>query len=415
MPDIRTCASTGKQFIVFDQDAEFYKKIGVPLPTLCPEERTRRRFAFRNEIHLYRHTCALTKKPIISSLSPQSPYKVISTEAWWSDDWDAMEYGRPVSWEEPFFQQFKNLFMRVPQISLHTTNNENCPFNNYVAECKNCYLINGSVYCQDCYYGNPYYCNSCVDSLLVRNGELCYECVTCDHCYNCNFCHDCVNCIDCDYCYDCRGCENCFGCAGLRKKSYHIFNKPVSKEIYKEKIKELLRDRQAVLFEFEKQKRSAPHRATVGEKCENVTGDYVYESKNTHYAFDCSRCQDCSYIAQVIDCKDCYDCNYTEENELCYEYIGYYRNNRAFFSTTCFGSNDLWYCQYCMNCSECFGCVGLKRKSYCIFNKQYSADEYKDITTRLIEKMKRAGEFGEFFPMSLSPFPYEDTVAAMYF
>jgi hypothetical protein len=52
---------------------------------------------------------------------------------------------------------------------------------------------------------------------------------------------------------------------------------------------------------------------------------------------------------------------------------------------------------------------------YCIFNKQYSKEEYEKIVPTIIEHMISTGEWGEFFPIELSPFGYNETVAPEYF
>ena len=62
-----------------------------------------------------------------------------------------------------------------------------------------------------------------------------------------------------------------------------------------------------------------------------------------------------------------------------------------------------------------FGCVGLKKKQYCILNKQYTKEEYEVLVPKIIEHMKRTGEWGEFFPISISPFSYNETVAQEYY
>ncbi len=66
-------------------------------------------------------------------------------------------------------------------------------------------------------------------------------------------------------------------------------------------------------------------------------------------------------------------------------------------------------------CSDCFGCVGLRNKSYCILNKQYTKEEYEELVPQIIERMMADGEWGEFFPSSMSPFGYNETVAQEYF
>ena len=73
------------------------------------------------------------------------------------------------------------------------------------------------------------------------------------------------------------------------------------------------------------------------------------------------------------------------------------------------------YCLFSHNINQCFGCVCLKNQSYCIFNKQYTKEEYEILVPRIIEHMMKTGEWGEFFPSSLSPFGYNETVAMEYF
>jgi hypothetical protein len=55
--------------------------------------------------------------------------------------------------------------------------------------------------------------------------------------------------------------------------------------------------------------------------------------------------------------------------------------------------------------------VGLKHKKYCILNRQYTQDEYERLVPQIIEHMRQGGEWGEFFPTTLSPFPYNETLA----
>ena len=70
----------------------------------------------------------------------------------------------------------------------------------------------------------------------------------------------------------------------------------------------------------------------------------------------------------------------------------------------------------CFNSKNIFGCIWLhSNQSYCIFNKQYTKEEYEVLVPKIIEHMMKTGEWGEFFPSSLSPFGYNETVAMEYF
>ena len=65
----KTCRVSGMKFAIFQSDLDFYDKVSpvfngkkyqIPTPTLCPEERTRRRMIFRNERKLYKRKCDAT-------------------------------------------------------------------------------------------------------------------------------------------------------------------------------------------------------------------------------------------------------------------------------------------------------------------------------------------------------------------
>src|SRR3989344_4811649 len=76
---------------------------------------------------------------------------------------------------------------------------------------------------------------------------------------------------------------------------------------------------------------------------------------------------------------------------------------------------DVFYSELSWHSDDLFGCVSMIKKKYCIFNKQYSPEEYKELKAKIIAHMKETKEWGEFFPESISPFPYHDTVAQDFF
>lgn len=425
---MKNCKHCSTSFEIKECDKKFYEKItlkinnktfSIPEPTFCPRCRQQRRFTFRNERNLYRRKCDGSGKEIISVYPPESPYKVYAQDVWWQGNWDASNNGRPYDFNKNFFEQFQELMKTVPRMGLHNVNSENSEYCNYTGDVKNSYLIFGSVYSEDCYYGSLYYSKNCVDTLVLRECEWCYECVDCRNLYNCLYCQDCMNSDFLLYCFDLQGCSECIGCAGLRRKKYYIFNKQYTKEEYAkyEKSLDLCNPEHHARLneELEKLKKEIPHRAMLATNSENVSGSHVFHSKNTFESFFADRCEDCSYCAQVVDLKDCHDNNYTEENELCYEYLGMYGTRRTFFSLFCRQTDETYYSDFIINCSNIFGCSNLRNKKYCILNKQYTRTEYEELLPRIIEHMKSNNEWGEFFPTSISPFPYNDSVAQEYF
>jgi hypothetical protein len=76
----KICPVSDREFAIFQKDREFLDKISpsfagqkfiIPNPTLDPHERQRRRLAQRNERNYYKSVCALTGKPIVTSVDPK--------------------------------------------------------------------------------------------------------------------------------------------------------------------------------------------------------------------------------------------------------------------------------------------------------------------------------------------------------
>jgi hypothetical protein len=68
-----------------------------------------------------------------------------------------------------------------------------------------------------------------------------------------------------------------------------------------------------------------------------------------------------------------------------------------------------------MEIDNCFGCVSLRKKKYCILNKQYTKEEYEELKEKIIEDMKARGEYGKFPPYSMGLCPYNLSTASIYF
>ncbi|MBI5621414.1 zinc-ribbon domain containing protein [Candidatus Falkowbacteria bacterium] len=425
-----TCKNCNQPFTITESDRQFYHKLNVPEPTHCPDCRTQRRMAVRNEKTLCQRTCDRCNKNVLSMYSSDQPFPVYCRDCWYGDAWGAENYAQEYDWSRPFFEQFAELQGKIPRPS--TLGNGlivNSDYCNYLGDAKNSYLCFGSIFIENCLYGNPYYSKDCVDSFLIRDCELCYQCITSEHLYNCFYCLDCFDSNNLYFCYDCKGCSECFGCAGLRNVKYHLFNQAVGEAEYRKFFGTFdfcnPENVAAAREKLRKNTLAMPHRYYQGVRNVNVSGNYINESKNTLVMFDVKRCEDSNYCAQVIDLKDCYDNNFTEENELCCDYISSWKNYRTLYSISCYQCSNVYYSDLCEGSGDLFGCCGLRKKHFCILNKQYTEAEYRDMVAKIIEQMsaqggsalggKTTGEWGEFFPVHKSLFAYNETVAQEYF
>jgi len=429
MPDINaTCLICNSPFVVKEEDQKFLDKVApiingvkysIPAPTLCPDCRQQRRQTFRNERTLYPNTCKLTGKAIISTFSSDKPYNVYDREVWWGDSWNPLDYSRDFDFSRGFFEQFDELLRDVPVAALIVKNSENCTYNNHLDDCKNCYLSFTTFESEEIYYSNwVVWAKNCFDNSFSSRNELCYEILNAENSYNSSFLQNCENISDSYFLYDCTGCSNCFGCVGLRHKKYHFFNEALTEEEYKKRMEEIFPLTSSSIEkykeEFQKLKSKFPHRAVRIINCENCTGDYIKSSKNCYLSFDILEGEDIRYCYDGGVGKDYMDCHYVGggKTEVVYECHNIELMLSA-FCDACWVGDRMLYCNNCFSCSNCFGCVGLRHEKYCIFNKQYSKEEYETLVPKIIEHMRETNEWGEFFPSRISPFTYNETLAAI--
>ncbi len=100
-------------------------------------------------------------------------------------------------------------------------------------------------------------------------------------------------------------------------------------------------------------------------------------SKNCYLSFDSGYDEDCLYNVTALYSKRCVDCLNVKDCELCYYSINTNQSYKTFFSRNCVSCVDTWFSQDCTGCSNVFGCSGQRNKKYCIFNEQYSKEEYE--------------------------------------
>ncbi len=434
--ETKNCQNCKQDFVIEPDDFSFYKKMDVPPPTFCPECRLIRRLAWRNEKSLYKRECSLCQKKIISIYSPDSKSDVYCDKCWWSDEWDASSHAMDVDFSKPFFSQFFELFNKVPAPNLYVLGPTmiNSQYSNMTNNLKNCYLLYDGCFDENVSYGSGvFYTKDSLDVTMVRKCELCYEIVTCINCYQTFFSQNCEDCVDVYFSYGLRGCNNCFGCVNLHKKSYHIWNVPYTKEEYENKIKSFgLDSHKNIIALKEKTKefwKKFPKKYYFGVQNVNVTGDYLEHSKNAKSCFGAANLEDSKFCSFVSNgpVKTTYDFTHYGDNiELVYETLqsgdGIYNVKFGWGNWT--NTNNANYNITVPGSSYIFGCVGLKKKKYCILNKEYSKEEYEELVPKIIKHMNdmpyidkkgRVYKYGEFFPVEFSPFGYNETTAQEYF
>ncbi len=428
----KTCTQCSATFEITDDDLAFLNKVSpvfsgkkelIPPSSHCPQCRLRRRLAFRNQIYVFSRTSSLSGKQIFSMWPHDVAFPVYSNDEWWGDGWDAMAYARPFDFQQSFFSQFNALRVRVPHVARSVINNENSDYCNNASDLKNCYMVFNTTGGEDGMYCDMMNgARDCIDCTRVPNAELCYDCCACGDSYNIQSSDGARSCSDSFFLRDCLSCRHCFCCVNLCRKEYCIFNEQKTKEEYEAYINTL--DLQSYKERIEWERKFLEFAITQPQpelkvlQSENVSGNYISNCKDTHKSYWMRNTETMKYCFGVNNAKDCRDYSiWGEQAELLYNCIscGNNVNHLLFCYEVLNSTSNMYYCQSCAGCNDCFGCIGLKKKQHCVFNTQYTQEEYEQLVPQIIAHMRTTGEWGEFFPITRETGPYNHSLAQRYF
>ena len=418
-PETRNCQNCKNEFVIEPEDRVFYQKFGVCEPKMCPLCGAQRRLAFRNERVFYKRACDKCKREIVSMYSPNKPYPVWCYECWFKDDWDATEYGAEYDPTGPFLEQVNDIYKKVPKVALIYVRSVNSEYVNISADNKNCYMLVESSNNEGCIHS--YWVQQCRDSVDLsysHQTELAYDSDDCYNSYRLLYSKGCHDSRDSYFLYDCTGCSDCIGCVNLRNKQYYVFNERLDKESYGRFLAKARLDTasgvEALRKKFADFIANQPRKYAEIVNAPGSSGNYIYDAKNCRKCFHSYDAEDCAYGEHVWrNAKDCVDVSTAGRNaQTIYNSIN---TGIDVANHICcvqgWSSTFLEYSFNCFNSNHSLGCAGLRKKDYCILNKQYSPEEYDDLRRKIIEEMKAAGEYGEFFSSQFSPFGYNETVA----
>jgi len=416
----KICEHCNKEFTISSGEMSMYEKVGIELPTIC--------FFCRVKIHLSfwlfgkfrRGKSDFSGESFITVLPEKNRYPIYTLTEWHSDVWEAMDYGMDYDSTKPFFTQLQELQEKIPHPHQNGSKNTNCDWCDDVWNSKNCYLSRSVVDCEDLHYSyrNINVKNS-VDVVVCFNLERSYDCVYCDHSYHLLYSHHSRDCVDSHFLFDCRNCQNCFMCWNLRGKSYCIENIQYTKEEYTERLKDFSLYSYSSIQLHKKRfeeimKEETVHRQNFNLKAYHSKGNQLMNVKNCYNCFTISDSEDSSNCIRgrceksCIDTGGCWDSEMVANSASC---LNGYALKYCNLSPSRFSE----YLDLCIECEYCFGCVGLKKKKYCILNKQYTQEEYELLKEEIISDMKKRDEYGKFLPYSMSAGPFNFSTSFLYF
>ena len=147
----------------------------------------------------------------------------------------------------------------------------------------------------------------------------------------------------------------------------------------------------------------------------SINSEYTHlaaDNKDCYMLFESSNNERCNHSYWMQESKDCLDCAFVNSSELCYETFVAWNCYKLFFSKECRDCTDSYFLQDCVGLTNCYGCVNLRSKSYCIFNEQYSKEDYLKILEEKKEQIKQGNvnvllkEFKDFALKQINKYCY---------
>jgi hypothetical protein len=116
---------------------------------------------------------------------------------------------------------------------------------------------------------------------------------------------------------------------------------------------------------------------TIVQSINSEYSNNAADLKNCYLTFDAGRSEDCMYAVGIESIKNSISVFRAEASEMIFECYAVFNSYQCYFSSILLDCRNVWFSNDCHNCSDCFGCVNLRSKKYCIFNEQYTKEEYE--------------------------------------
>ena len=384
----------------------YYEKLIQEKRKKTPFREFVKEIASWNVVNIYKRNGQISRYPETA----RSP---LVGEKFWENSIDYIG-----NFEKDFFDSFIELFNKVPfQNLMDFWNNENCSYADAVFWwAKNTYLsfvvwynaenIAYSAYCytniKDIY--NGFLCSIDNTNIYMSGGITWSSNIY----YSKYISHS----ADIWFSTNMIWCQECILCDRLENQKYCIRNKQYSKEEYMEKKGELMMRKNLFATLHQSIVSNAPD--NIGS--ENITGDYILKSHDVENGL---------WSIKIHNSRNVVISNWWDISEHFYDAVDtgidsdhlygicawWNKSHHLYCSSQIDTGSYIYYSFFIANCHHCLGCIWLKNKSYCILNKQYTKEEWEEKACDIFASMEADGTLGDFFPASMNPFYFNDTLA----
>ena len=419
-PGERVCELTGEKWMMDEEEIGWYKKFNVPPSKRAPLTRWWCQTAFYLAGQWWWNKHIKTGEPLLTFVHPATGVRIMPDKEWFDSDF--LSEGKEVDPNRSIFDQMRELQLRVPMLAERNVKEPENSIAKFSMGDVNSYFV---MFTRSRNSLFSHWVMDMEDSSEIWNGAAInksYNIANSQRIFDCKFVRESFDCIGSSFLFDCRNCENCFGAWNKRNKKYLWWNEQLSKEEWKKRFAEVDLSCRSRINELIKRFSKVVSVEAIwpenfNEKAINSTGEFL---TNVNNCINCYSCIDgphdlCWVNYSAGDSFDSAYCSGLFQGNNCY-YSGNTTDSSGLrFSYSCGNSQNLEYCFQCFNCEDCFACNGLNRKRFCIFNTQYTEEDYWKKVDELKCWMMDKEEYGEWFPLNMAPGYFPDSGGPMYF
>ncbi len=318
--------------------------------------------------------------------------------------------------KKTFFEKFKALFLTIPMEALiHFPWIENSDYADIISSSKNAYLSwNVTQWNENVVYSLWVKENSknIFNSVMVwSNSDTIHWSTGIINSFKVFYSRYIYNSSNIKFSINMMNCHDCIFCNNLENKSYCVNNKQYTKQEYKKVEYKYFKEK----WLFSNRHKKINSFWAVNYWSTNVEGNFIlhsYNVKNGCFVYNIRNSHNVILWWYSYEEEYLYDAMFSWAKSDCYGILCCWSKSQHIYN--CFwlqSSFNMYYCYKCSNCSFCLWCIWLENKQFCIFNKQYTKEERFELANKIFAQMDQEWVLWEFFPASINPFYFNDTVA----
>jgi len=315
-----------------------------------------------------------------------------------------------------FFSDLEKLLQYVPQPqTIHFGENENANYAHCVFASRNIYISFTVIEdVENCLYSFSVKTGSknIHNSLLVwEHSENVFESKAIIQSSNIFYSRYITNSSNIRFSSNLVGCTDCLFSDNLENKKYCIYNKQYSHEDYVKEKKQILQQKEKFDGRY-----LAVSNIWNNIWSSEVSWRFIIHSEdidNGHYVYDINHAKNVILVWWRTTGEHIYNTLLiTPPFDHAYGVMSSWTGCSHIYNSIHINWwSHIFYSQLLTNCSYCLGCIWLQNKEFCILNKQYTKEERHRKVDEIFTQMEKSGALGKFFPWSINPFYFNDTVA----